>query len=67
MHFNLDLLWISFDRHIVYIGQNIPACVNDPCPIYSPDQNARYVLEINSGYAISHHWMVGDQLDLKGI
>ncbi len=67
MHFNLDILWLSKDGHIVYIGGNIPACTNDPCPVYTPDQKARYVLEIQSGYTVSHHWKLGDQLDLKGI
>ena len=67
MHFNLDMLWISLDGRIVYIGQNVPACVTDPCPVYAPDQDARYVLELNSGYAASHQWKVGDKLDLRSI
>ena len=67
MHFNLDIVWISSDEHIVYIGQNIPACTADPCPVYTPDQNARFVLELNSGYTALHHWKVGDLLQLKSI
>ncbi len=67
MHFNLDILWISFDGHIVFIGRNIPACAIDPCPVYTPDKEARYVLELNGGYTTSHHWKVGDNLDLKGV
>jgi len=67
MHFDLDMLWISVDGHIVYIGQHIPACSADPCPIYGPDQNARYVLELNSGYTSAHQWKVGDKLDFKGV
>jgi len=67
MHFNLDILWISKELRIVYIGQNIPACLADPCPVYTPDQSARYVLELNNGYTNVHHWQVGDQLDLKGV
>jgi len=67
MHFNLDILWISVDDRIVYIGRDIPACTSDPCPVYTPDKPARYVLELNSGYTASHHWKVGDKLDLRGI
>jgi uncharacterized membrane protein (UPF0127 family) len=67
MHFDLDILWINNEGRIVFIGQNVPACTNDPCPVYTPDQNARYVLELNSGYTASHHWNVGDKIDLKGI
>ena len=67
MRFNLDIVWISLDGRIVFISPNIPACSADPCPIYTPDKEARYVLELNSGYTTSHHWKVGDKLDLKGI
>ncbi len=67
MQFNLDMLWISLDGHIVFIGHDIPACTSDPCPVYTPDRKARYVLEINSGYTTSHNWKVGDKLDFKGI
>ena len=67
MHFSLDMLWISADGKIVYIGENISACFKDPCPVYGPNQNARYVLELNSSYTATHHWKVGDKLDLKGI
>jgi hypothetical protein len=67
MHFNLDILWISSDGHIVYIGENIPACTADPCPVYTPTQAARYVLELNSGYTATHEWKVGDKLELKGV
>ena len=60
MHFSLDILWISHEGRIVYIGQNIPACTADPCPVYAPTEAARYVLELNSGYTATHHWKVGD-------
>ena len=65
MSFSLDILWISLDGHIVYIGHDIPACSNDPCAVYSPDKPARYVLELNSGYTASHQWKLGDKLDMK--
>jgi len=67
MHFNLDMLWIDHDGNIVYIGKNVPACTIDPCAVYVPDKPARYVLEVNSGYTSTHHWNLGDKLDLKGI
>ncbi|MDE1921309.1 MAG: DUF192 domain-containing protein [Candidatus Omnitrophica bacterium] len=64
MRFNLDILWISTEGRILYIGRNIPACVKDPCPVYTPDFDARYVLELNSGFTAAHHWKTGDKLDL---
>jgi uncharacterized membrane protein (UPF0127 family) len=49
------------------MGQNVPACGNNLCPVYTPDKAARYVLEVNSGYTASHLWKLGDKLDLKGV
>ena len=65
MHFNLDILWISLEGRIVFISRNVPACLKSPCPVYTPDKEARFVLELNSGYSASHHWKVGDKLDLN--
>jgi uncharacterized membrane protein (UPF0127 family) len=67
MQFSLDILWLSLDGRIVYISRDAPACTADPCPVYTPSQAARYVLEVNSGYTTAHQWKVGDKLDLKGI
>jgi len=67
MRFNLDILWISNEGRIVFIGSNIPACTTGPCQVYTPEKRARYVLELNSGFTATHHWKVGDNLDLKGI
>jgi uncharacterized membrane protein (UPF0127 family) len=67
MRFSLDIVWINSEGRIVFKGQDIPACASDPCPVYTPQSPARYVLEINSGYTVSHHWKLGDKLDLKGI
>ena len=67
MRFSLDMIWINGDRQIVYIAPNVPACTSDPCAVYTPDKDARYVLEIASGYASAHQWQLGDSLDLKDI
>jgi len=67
MQFNLDMLWIGSDGKIVYTAKDVPACRQDPCPVYDPGQNARYVLEVNTGYTGAHHWNLGDKLDLRGV
>lgn len=65
MTFDLDIVWISFEGRIVYIGHHVPACKKDPCPIYSPGKPSRYVVELNSGYTTSHGWNAGDYLILN--
>ncbi|MDE2027524.1 MAG: DUF192 domain-containing protein [Candidatus Omnitrophica bacterium] len=67
MRFNLDILWIDSRRRIVYIGRGIPACRTDSCPVYTPDEPARYVLEVNSGFSDAHHWKEGDKLIFNDI
>ncbi len=67
MKFSLDILWIDQQGTIVSIALDVPACAVDPCPGYTPEKEARYVLELNSGYTKAHHWKVGDKLELKGI
>jgi hypothetical protein len=53
----LDMIWLDKDRTIVHIAKNVPPCKEDPCPSYSPDRPALYVLELAAGSA--------DRLGLK--
>jgi uncharacterized membrane protein (UPF0127 family) len=67
MHFSLDIVWINRDKEIVYVAGDIPACTKDPCPVYTPDEPARYVLEVHAGYADIHGWNPGDKVELNDI
>jgi uncharacterized membrane protein (UPF0127 family) len=49
MKFPIDILWLDSDRKVVHIAGNVPPCQSDPCPVYTPLSEARYVLEIPSG------------------
>ncbi len=67
MKFSLDLVWLDTKPEIAFIAPNVPVCLKDACPVYAPDKEARYVLELNSGFCTTHGWQVGDKLDLKGL
>jgi len=46
----LDIIWLSKDWEVVYVEKNVPPCEStnpNNCPIYSPGQKAKYVIEIN--------------------
>ncbi len=58
----LDMLWIAGDGRIIHIEHDVPPCKGDPCPSYGPDTPARYVLEVNAGYARERGVGVGDQV-----
>ena len=55
----LDMIWMDYARRVVHIASNVPPCVSDPCTIYTPQDQALYVLEVNAGYATRHNITVG--------
>lgn len=50
MRFRLDIIWINSDGIVAHIERNVPPC-SEQCPIYGQGTFARYVLEVNSGFA----------------
>ncbi len=46
----LDLVWINAEKEVVGVTQAEP-CESDPCPTYSSPEPAKYVLEVNAGFA----------------
>ncbi|MFP4567337.1 MAG: DUF192 domain-containing protein [Candidatus Woesearchaeota archaeon] len=44
----LDIIWINSNYEIIHIETAEP-CTSEPCKIYTPTENAKYVLEINAG------------------
>lgn len=47
----LDVIFIADSGQMVSILQHIPPCKQEPCPIYKSTTPARYMLEINAGFA----------------
>jgi uncharacterized protein len=62
VRFALDIIWIDHEGKIVSIGEHILPCEKDPCPVYTSDEKARYVLEVPAGYTKKHGWHKGDRL-----
>jgi uncharacterized membrane protein (UPF0127 family) len=60
----LDILWLDGGGTVVHIQGSAQPCRADPCPIYQPDRDARYVLELAGGGARRLGVRVGDRLDL---
>ena len=58
MRFSLDIVWIS-DNTIVHIEKNIPP---DTEKIFSPQDMADSVLEVNAGMSDAHGWKAGDKI-----
>lgn len=64
MKFPVDIIWANNDRTVVHIHKNVPPNFVDDLKSLWP---ARYVLEVNGGYADKHGIDVGDTIDLSKI
>jgi len=58
----LDMIWVNSNKEVVHIEHSAPPCKESPCPTYSSDQPAQYVLELNGGWSIRHNLNLGDTL-----
>lgn len=58
----LDILWLNERKEVVYIVTAHP-CKKEPCQSISPMQKARYVLEVNAGFAKKHKIDLGSQVE----
>ena len=61
----LDIIWIDENGHIVFIKKDARPCLTERCESYYSDENARYVLEVNSGIAERYGIKKGDNVELR--
>jgi uncharacterized membrane protein (UPF0127 family) len=62
---DLDMIWLDKDLNVVEVKSFVPACKQFDCPSYIPKANAKFVLELNAGYADFHNIKVNDKAYLK--
>ncbi|MBW3001570.1 DUF192 domain-containing protein [Candidatus Woesearchaeota archaeon] len=60
----LDMIFIDADNKIVDILSAEP-CEEDPCQSYVSKDDAKYVLEVNQGFAQKHNIQIGDEVKLN--
>ncbi|HVN86314.1 MAG TPA: DUF192 domain-containing protein [Candidatus Binatia bacterium] len=60
----LDMLFIDRDRRIVGIVEHAHPMSTEPV---GPDQPARYVLEVNGGFAAQHRIAVGSTVEFVAV
>lgn len=63
MKFSIDILWLDKEKRIIHIEENVPACPKEPCPTYSPQSPAAYVLELKAGSVAKHQLKLLDKLE----
>ncbi len=69
MHFPLDFIWISVDRRVADLTENVPipepGIPDSELPRYQPDEPVRYVLEVNAGLVQEAGIQVGDAVTFQ--
>jgi len=63
MRFSIDILWLDKDKRIVHVERVVPPCKELPCPSYSSEYSAKYVLELKAGSADEHKLKMFDRLE----
>jgi uncharacterized membrane protein (UPF0127 family) len=58
----LDIIWIDKDKRIVDIKTDVLPC-KDSCQGIMPQENSRYVLEVNAGFVEKNKVRIGDKVD----
>jgi uncharacterized membrane protein (UPF0127 family) len=72
MQFHLDIIWFSENGNVVSIEKNVPPCIT-PVEVMScksvgvSADNAKYVLELTSGYVDEYSITEDSQLELISI
>jgi hypothetical protein len=72
MQFHLDIIWFSENGNVVSIEKNVPPCIT-PVEVMScksvgvSADNAKYVLELTSGYVDEYSITENSQLELISI
>ena len=62
MRFPLDIIWLDLNKKIVDIKENVPPC-GESCEILNPGNKAKYVLEVNAGFAGRNKIKVGESVE----
>ena len=65
MKISLDIIFVSQDNRIVDIARDLQPCVPEQCTTVVPGSAARYVVEVNAGFAERYGLRIGDEVEIK--
>jgi uncharacterized membrane protein (UPF0127 family) len=67
MAFPIDIIWIDSRDRIGHIVKEAPPCEDKTCLIYEPPIQAKYVLEVPSGFARENNLFNGDVIEFENM
>lgn len=64
MNFAIDIIWIGPEKNVVYIEKSLSP---ETYPrVFTPTDQAKYVLEVKAGFSDSVDLRVGDKIEFSG-
>jgi len=55
MNFPIDIIWLDSNNKVVHIEKQLEPCkLFLACPVYNPEVDSLYVIELRSGFADDH-------------
>jgi uncharacterized protein len=55
MNFPIDIIWLDSTGKVVHIEKNLEPCrIFMTCPVYEPQSDSLYVIELRSGFTSDH-------------
>jgi uncharacterized membrane protein (UPF0127 family) len=61
----LDMIWLDDRARVVWIVERAPPCAVSPCPVYQPQSDASYVVEVVGGFVAKHAVRVGQSVTMN--
>ncbi|MFC1722791.1 DUF192 domain-containing protein [Nanoarchaeota archaeon] len=66
MTFPIDVVWLDYNKQIIYRENDIPPCYEAKCPVYGPTGPSKYVIELPANY-LDHYMITGGYVDFFGM
>ena len=74
----LDIIWVDATSTVVSIAESVPPCklpncdppcASNDCPQYPPrpGTKAKYVVEVQAGFAKAHQLAIGQKIKIEGL
>lgn len=61
----LDMIFVSSDRKIMYIRDNVQPCYTESCPAYDSMYPVKYVIEVNGGFCRENQIYEGQYVEIN--
>jgi uncharacterized protein len=66
MKFPIDIIWLDSNSRVIHTERNLEPCkIFMACPVYTPQVDSLYVIELRSGFTNDHSIKNGTIINLN--